>query len=127
VSAIHDLQARLHDHLEALPRVTCRPEFGSQVFYVGGTQFAALTDRSALLRLAAADLTTALRRGLVRPFVSAGAMGRNGWVEVALDPARAAEIEALLTASHAAASHAHRRTRPRHPARARRRGSGAPS
>lgn len=119
-----DLLARLRRHLEGLPEVQGRPEFGDQVFYVGGTQFAALTDRVALMHLPAAALTAVLRRGVARPFVSAGAMGRNGWVEMDLDAVPPEELELLLATSHAAAARAHRRRRPRHPGRARRRRSG---
>jgi hypothetical protein len=103
--------------------VECRPEFGNRVFYVRATQFAALTDRAVLMHLAAADLTDVLRRRIAKPFVSAGAMGRNGWVENRFEATVPDDPERLLSASHAAARHSNRRTRPRHPSRARRRRS----
>ena len=114
---------RLHDHLDRLPGVECRPEFGNRVFYVRATQFAALTDAAVLMHLAATDLTDVLRRRIAKPFVSAGAMGRNGWVEIAFDATDPEDLERLLTASHAAARHSNRRSRARHPSRARKRRS----
>jgi hypothetical protein len=124
MAAPYDVIARLRAHLETLRQVHCRPEFGNQVFYMGAVQFAALTDRAVLVHLPAAELTAVLRRGYARPFVSARAMGRNGWVEIALSGAPPEELERLLTLSHAAARRAPRRARPR-PSRARRRSPGA--
>lgn len=114
---------RLRGFLAELPGVDCRPEFGNQVFYAGATQFAALTDRAVLMHLAASDLTDALLRGYAKPFVSVGAMGRNGWVEIGLTAAPAEDLEQLLLASHSAARHSNRRVRARHPSRARHRRS----
>lgn len=124
MSALHEIQARLRRHLERLPRVQCRPEFGNQVFYLSGVQFAALTDRAALMHLPAPVLTDLLRRRLARPFVSTGSMGRHGWVELDLDAIPEEALERLLDTSFAAATNAHRRARPRHPGRARRRNPG---
>lgn len=118
---------QLSEHLGSLAGTHCRPEFGNQVFYVGGSQFAALTDTAVLMHLPMAELTGVLRRGVARPFVSAAAMGRNGWVEIPFGQISLEELERLLTTSHAAARHAHRRSRPRHPSRARRRGGPAPT
>ncbi|MGE0442346.1 MAG: hypothetical protein AB7L66_04135 [Gemmatimonadales bacterium] len=106
--------------LDSLPSVVKRPEFGGQAYLVGGTRFAAVSDRSLVMHLPPADLIRALRRGAARPFVSVGAMGRNGWVEILLPRADEALLEALIAASHSAAQHAHRRSLPRRPAAARR-------
>jgi len=122
VNSIPETVQRLSQHLGSLAGTQCRPEFGNQVFYVGGSQFAALTDGAVLMHLPMAELTTILRQGVARPFVSAAVMGRNGWVEIPLGQTPVEELERLLTTSHAAARHAHRRSRPRHPSRARRRG-----
>ena len=111
----------IREFLLGLPDVTGRPEFGNEAYYVGGTHFAGITDRAVTMPLPAAALTDALTRGLARPLLSVGALARNRWVEVALDGTPPAEIERLLLLAHNAARHAHRRTRPRHPSRARHR------
>lgn len=108
------------DRLAALPDVTRRAEFGNQTFLVGGTRFAALTGRAVVMHLPPAELIDALRRGIARPFVSAGAMGKNGWVELAVEGIEEPLLERYLLAAHSAAHQAHRRTAPRRPAGARR-------
>jgi len=123
VAAAFQIREQLRAHLESFSDVQSRPEFGNVVYYVGGAQFAALTDGAALMHLPPAELTEALRSGVAKPFVSAGAMGRNGWVEMKLSAASFEDLSGFLDAAHRAAQHAHRRSRRRHPARAPRRRS----
>jgi len=107
--------------LARLPGVSTRAEFGDATFLVSGVRFAALTGERVLMRLPPTELVEALRTGLAKPFVSVGAMSRNGWVELrrsGVDPVR---LEELLVAAHAAARHSHRRTASRRPPRARHR------
>jgi hypothetical protein len=66
------------------------------------------------------ELIGALRTGIARPFVSVGAMGKNGWVEVRFDRVDQEALERLIEAASAAAQHAHRRSQPKRPSAARR-------
>ena len=106
--------------LSELPQVTCRPEFGTRTYFVGGARFAALTGNVLVTHLPPAELIAALKARIARPFVSVGAMGRNGWVELRLDGVDPDLLDRYLVAAHAAAVHAHRRTLPKRPAAARR-------
>jgi hypothetical protein len=102
-----------------LSGVSIKKEFGNDALVVGGTRFAAVTDLALVVHLPGTVLTEALRLG-AKPFVSAGAMGRHGWVEIKLAGLDPVQGEAFLVAAHAAALHAHRRTAVKKPSRARR-------
>jgi hypothetical protein len=115
-----DLLARLQAHLDTLADVSHRPEFGGEAYYAGGAPFCALTESAALLRLPPREITETLRSGLGRPFVSAAAMGKSGWVEVRLAGAPIDDLMRWLTAAHRAGRQAHRKHRPARPTRARR-------
>lgn len=106
--------------LEGLPATTRKSEFGGDAYLVGRTRFAALTGSSLVLHLPGPALTTALQSGHARPFVSMGAAGRNGWVEVHLANVDLDFITPLVQAAHAAAGHARGRSPARKPTRARR-------
>jgi len=106
--------------LDALPGVARRPEFGNQTYFVAGSRFASLTDRTLVMHLPPAELTEALKLGVARPFVSAGATGRNGWVEIQLEHCDQAILQRLIAASHTSAQQSHRRSAPRRPRAARR-------
>lgn len=101
-----------------LSGVTVKKEFGNEAFVVSGTRFAAITDQALVVHLPGSVLTEALRIG-AKPFVSAGAMGRHGWVEIKLASLDSANGQAFLVAAHAGALHAHRRTAIKKPSRAR--------
>jgi hypothetical protein len=105
--------------LRQLSGVIPKQEFGNEVFLVGPNRFAAVTSRALLLRLPPADLTAALRLPGARPFVSVGAMGRHGWVQIRLGTVGREEIERLVRSAHAAALSGHRRSAIKKPARAR--------
>ena len=107
------------DFLKSLPGVTARPEFGTEAYFVGNTRFAALSPRGLVIHLPPSELLTALKAGFAKPFVSAGAMGKSGWVELKTTGIDRVALESLLVAS-AAARHSHRRVMPKHPAAARR-------
>lgn len=105
--------------LRQLSGVTVKTEFGNQGFFVGASRFAAVTPVAVLLHLPSDELTEALMRGVARPFVSVGAMGRHGWVEIRLAAIGADDLERYLVAAHGAAGHGHRRSAVKKPARAR--------
>jgi hypothetical protein len=105
--------------IRQLSAVTVKTEFGNQTFLVGGTRFAAVTPVTLLLHLPSEELTEALVRGLARPFVSVGAMGRHSWVEVRLSAIGEDDLHRLIGAAHQAALHSHRRSAVKKPARAR--------
>ncbi len=105
--------------LRQLSGVTAKPEFGNEAFLVGPNRFAAVTGNAVLLRLPPADVTEALRLPGARPFISVGAMGRHGWVQIRLGVVQRGEIERLITAAHAGALSGHRRSAIKKPARAR--------
>ena len=104
--------------LRQLPGVTIKTEFGNRAFWVADTRFAAATPVAVLLRLPAEALTEALLQG-ARPFVSAGAMGRNGWVEIRLSMVDIERLRGLIASAHEAALHSHRRSAIKKPSRAR--------
>ena len=106
-------------HLAALPGVTRRTEFGNDAFFVGGSRFAGVTDKGIVMHLPPAELTEVLRLGIAKPFVSVGAMGKNGWVELRIEGVAPELIERLIGAAHGSASHSHRRTPQRRPSAAR--------
>lgn len=110
----------VESRLAELPQVTARSEFGNRTFFVGGARFAALTGAVLVTHLPPADLIAALKLRIARPFVSVGAMGRNGWVELRLEGVEPEVLDRFLLAAHAAAVQAHRRTLPKRPAAARR-------
>ena len=105
--------------LRQLSGVAPKSEFGNEAFVVGTNRFAAVTGNAVLLRLAPADVTGALRLPGARPFVSVGAMGRHGWVQIRLGLVERGELERLVVAAHAAALSGHRRSAIKKPARAR--------
>ena len=111
--------AKLTDYLATLPGVTRKTEFGGDAFFVGGTRFAGVTDKGLVIHLPPAELIDALRRGIAKPLVSVGAMGKSGWVVLRTDGIEWEMIERLVTAAHGAAHHSHRRTAPRRPSAAR--------
>lgn len=105
--------------LRQLSGVTPRTEFGGLAFFVGTTRFAALTPEAVLLHLPSAELTDALIRGIARPFVSVGAMGKHGWVEIRFAAVGDDDLSRYLLAAHAAALGGHRKTALKKPPRAR--------
>ena len=106
--------------LKSLPGVTVRPEFGTEVFFVDNARFAAVSARGLVLHLPPSELLAALKAGIAKPFVSVGAMGKNGWVELKPAGVDRVALESLLIASCNAARNAHRRVMPKHPPAARR-------
>ncbi|MBM4187528.1 MAG: MmcQ/YjbR family DNA-binding protein [Gemmatimonadetes bacterium] len=105
--------------LRQLSGVTPKTEFGGLAFFVGGTRFAALTPEAVLLHLPPEALTEALMGGAARPFISVGAMGKHGWVEIRFSSIGPDELSRYLLAAHNAALHGHRRTAMKKPGRAR--------
>ncbi len=106
--------------LKTLPGVTVRPEFGTEAFFVGQARFAASSPRGVVLHLPPSELLTALKAGIAKPFVSVGAMGKNGWVELKTAGVDRVALESLLIASCNAAKNTHRRVMLKHPRAARR-------
>lgn len=106
--------------LKGLPGVAARPEYGTEAFFVGNARFAALSPRGLVLHLPPSELLAALKAGIAKPFVSVGAMGKSGWVELRTAGVDRMALESLLTASCNAARHAHRRAMLKHPSAARR-------
>lgn len=111
--------AQAVDFLRQLSGVTSKSEFGNEAFLVETKRFAAVAGQAVLLRLPPADLTGALRLPGARPFVSVGAMGRHGWVQIKLGVVERSEIERLITAAHAGALSGRRRSAIKKPSRAR--------
>lgn len=112
--------------LGRMERVSSRPEFGGEAFFVGGVRFAGVGARGLVLHLAPSESIDAMKRGLARPFLSVGAMQKNGWVEFATQAIAPEVIEPFLAAAHAGALQADRRQSKR-PARRRDRKPLAPS
>ncbi len=106
--------------LKSLPGVATRKEFGTEAFFVGNARFAAASPRGLVLHLPPSELLTALKAGLAKPFVSIGAMGKNGWVELKTAGIDRVALESLLIASCNAARSGHRRVMPKRPSAARR-------
>lgn len=120
--------AWLNTRLAALPGVVVKREFGDQGYFLGPTRFAAVTPRGLVMHLPSALVIEALTLGIAKPFVSMGAMGRNGWVEFTSQALAPEVIERFVVAAHEAAGHAHRRSQPKRPATRRRtRGSAEPA
>jgi hypothetical protein len=119
--------AQAAESLRQLPRVVSKQEFGNEAFLVSDRRFAAVAGQTLLLRLPPADLTAALRLPGARPFVSVGAMGRHGWVQIKLGSIGPATMTLLVEAAHAAALTGHRRSAIKKPSRARRVRSKKPS
>ena len=61
-----------------------------------------------------------VKAGIAKPFVSVGAMGKNGWVELKTAGVDRVALESLLIASCNAAKNTHRRVMLKHPRAARR-------
>lgn len=112
--------------LGRMDRVSSRPEFGGEAFFVGNVRFAGVGTRGLVLHLAPADSIAAMKRGLARPFLSVGAMQKNGWVEFGTQAIAPEVIEPFLQAAHSAALQADRRHSKR-PARRRDRKPLTPS
>jgi hypothetical protein len=93
-------------------------EFGNEAFLVATKRFAAIAGQTVLVRLPPTELVEALRIPGARPFVSVGAMGRHGWIQIKLGAATREELERLFTAAHGAAM-SHRRSAIKKPSRAR--------
>lgn len=113
----------------ALPRlagVVSKPEFGGEAYFVGTVRFAAVGSRGLVLHLAPSDSIEAMKLGIARPFLSVGAMQKNGWVEFATQAIAPDVVERFLLAAHQAATQADRRQAKR-PARRRDRKPMAPS
>ncbi len=107
-------------YLKSLPGVTARPEFGTETFFVDNARFAAVSPRGLVLHLPPSELLAALKAGIAKPFVSVGAMGKNGWVELKTAGVDRIALESLLIAACNTARNAHRRVIPKHPPAARR-------
>ena len=90
----------IRSRLLALPDVTSKRQFGNETFYVNGSRFAAITTRSLVMHLPPRDLIAVLKAGIARPFVSMGAMGRHGWVEVNLGRISPEILDGLLACAH---------------------------
>jgi hypothetical protein len=120
MSALKDLRDGLANRLALLPGVTCRTEFGGQAFWLGDAKFAALTDRALVLHLPPRDVTELFKSGQGRPFVSADALSRHGWIELSLATLSPAYADPWIEVAHRAAKASPRRGRSRKPAAARR-------
>ena len=120
VDPVNQSHSAVAAFLKSLPGVTARPEFGTEAYFVGNSRFAALSPRGLVIHLPPSELLTALKAGFAKPFVSVGAMGKSGWVELKTSGIDRVALESLLVASSTAARNSHRRVMPKHPAAARR-------
>ena len=113
--------------LGRLAGVSTRPEYGGEAYFVGAARFAAVGSRGLVLHLAPSYATAAMKLGIARPFLSVGAMQKNGWVEFTTQALAPEVAERFLLAAHQTAIQADRRRGRKRPARRRDRKSPLPT